>query len=98
SAAETKFVSSVRGRTTRSLSQTEREEIAAIVKDKPKIDLEINFDYNSAEISAKSLPSVQALGRALTNADLKGSTFVCARHTDAADGGQNNQQKSQRTS
>ena len=66
--AETKFVSTVRGRTTRSLSQSEREEIASIVKDKPKIDLEITFDYNSAEISAKSIPSVQALGRALTNA------------------------------
>jgi outer membrane protein OmpA-like peptidoglycan-associated protein len=96
SAAETKFVTSVRGRTTRSLSQTEREEIAAIVKDKPKIDLEINFEYNSAEISAKSLPSVQALGRALTNADLKGSTFVVAGHTDAAGGEDYNQSLSER--
>ena len=75
---------------------TEREEIAAIVKDKPKIDLEINFDYNSADISAKSLPSVQALGRALTNADLKGSTFVVAGHTDAAGGEGYNQELSER--
>jgi outer membrane protein OmpA-like peptidoglycan-associated protein len=96
SAAETKLVTSVRGRTTRSLSQSEREEIAAIVKDKPKIDLEINFDYNSAEISAKSLPSVQALGRALTNAELKGSTFVVAGHTDAAGGEDYNQSLSER--
>jgi outer membrane protein OmpA-like peptidoglycan-associated protein len=94
--AQTKFVSSVRGRTTRSLSQTEREEIAAIVKDKPKIDLEINFDYNSADISTKSLPSVQALGRALTNNDLKGSTFVVAGHTDAAGGETYNQDLSER--
>jgi len=43
SAAEGKFVQTVRGRTTRSLSVSEREEIAAIAKDKPKIDLEINF-------------------------------------------------------
>ena len=64
-AAESKFVQKFRGRSTRSLSTAEREEIAAIVKDKPKIDLEINFDYNSADISTKSLPSVQALGRAL---------------------------------
>lgn len=94
--AETKFVTSVRGRTTRSLSQTEREEIAAIVKDKPKIDLEITFDYNSAEISAKSIPSVQALGRALSNAELKGSTFVVAGHTDAAGGEDYNQSLSER--
>ena len=95
-AAEAKFVTTVRGRTTRSLSHTEREEIAAIVKDKPKIDLEINFDYNSADISAKSLPSVQALGRALTNSELKGSTFVVAGHTDAAGGEEYNQSLSER--
>jgi outer membrane protein OmpA-like peptidoglycan-associated protein len=74
----------------------EREQIAAVVKDKPKIDLEINFDYNSDRISAKSLPSVQALGRALANADLKGSTFVLAGHTDAAGGEAYNQDLSER--
>ena len=95
-AAEGKFVQTIRGRNTRSLSVSEREEIASIVKDKPKIDLEINFEYNSADISAKSLPSVQALGRALTNADLKGSTFVVAGHTDAAGGESYNQDLSER--
>ena len=86
----------IRNRTTRSLSATEREEIATIAKDKPNIDLEINFDYNSADISAKSLPSVQALGRALTNPDLKGSTFIVAGHTDAAGGEAYNQDLSER--
>lgn len=95
-AAEGKFVQTLRDRPTRSLSVTEREEIATIVKDKPKIDLEINFDYNSADISPKSLPSVQALGRALSNPDLKGSTFVVAGHTDAAGGEAYNQDLSER--
>jgi len=95
-AAEGHFVQTIRGRATRSLSNTEREEIATIVKDKPKIDLEINFDYNSADISAKSLPSIQALGKALTNPDLKGSTFVVAGHTDAAGGESYNQDLSER--
>ena len=95
-AAEGKFVQTIRGRATRSLSVSEREEIAAIVKDKPKIDLEINFDYNSANISGKSLPSVQALGRALSNPDLKGSTFIVAGHTDAAGGDAYNQDLSER--
>jgi outer membrane protein OmpA-like peptidoglycan-associated protein len=95
-AAEGKFVQTIRGRSTRSLSVSEREEIAAIVKDKPKIDLEINFEYNSADISAKSLPSVQALGRALSNPDLKGSTFVVAGHTDAAGSEGYNQDLSER--
>src|ERR1700710_1774451 len=96
SAEEGRFVQKIRGRTTRSLSVSEREEIATMVKDKPKIDLEINFDYNSADISAKSMPSVQALGRALTNPDLKGSTFVVAGHTDAAGGEAYNQDLSER--
>jgi outer membrane protein OmpA-like peptidoglycan-associated protein len=96
SAAETKLIQSVRGRSTRSLSAVEREEIATAAKDKPNIDLEITFDYNSANISAKSLPSVQALGRALTNPDLKGSTFVVAGHTDAAGGETYNQDLSER--
>ena len=86
----------MRGRLTRSLSVSEREEIADLVKDKPKIDLEITFDYNSAEISSRSLPSVQALGRALSNSDLKGSTFVVAGHTDAAGGETYNQDLSER--
>ncbi len=96
SAAETKLIQSVRGRATRSLSSTEREEIASAAKDKPNIDLEITFDYNSANISPKSLASVQALGRALTSPDLKGSTFVVAGHTDAAGGEAYNQDLSER--
>ncbi|MGY4300179.1 outer membrane protein OmpA-like peptidoglycan-associated protein [Bradyrhizobium sp. i1.4.4] len=96
SATETKLIQSVRGRSTRSLSSTEREEIASVAKDKPNIDLEITFDYNSANISAKSLASVQALGRALTSPDLKGSTFVVAGHTDAAGGEGYNQDLSER--
>jgi outer membrane protein OmpA-like peptidoglycan-associated protein len=96
SAQETKLLQAVRGRTTRSLSVTEREDIASVAKDKPNIDLEITFDYNSAEISQKSLPSVQALGRALTSPDLKGSTFVVAGHTDASGGESYNQDLSER--
>jgi len=96
SAEEGRFVQKLRGRSTRSLSASEREEIATLAKDKPNIDLEITFDYNSAEISAKSLPSVQALGKALTNPDLRGSTFVVAGHTDAAGSDAYNQDLSER--
>jgi len=96
SEAEGKFVQSLRNRSTRSLSTGEREQIATIVKDKPKIDLEINFDYNSDRISARSLPAVQALGRALSNPDLKGSTFIVAGHTDAVGSDTYNQDLSER--
>jgi outer membrane protein OmpA-like peptidoglycan-associated protein len=96
SAEEGRFVQKIRGRSSRSLSANEREEIAALAKDKPNIDLEITFDYNSAEISAKSLASVQALGKALSSADLKGSTFIVAGHTDAAGSEGYNQDLSER--
>jgi outer membrane protein OmpA-like peptidoglycan-associated protein len=95
-AAEGRLIEKVRGRSTRSLSNVEREEIASIAKDKPNIDLEITFDYNSADISTKSQDAVQALGRALTNPDLKGSTFVVAGHTDAAGTDTYNQELSER--
>ena len=95
-AEEAKFVSQIRNRTTRSLSSGEREQIAAIAKEKPSIDLEITFDYNSATISQKALPAVAALGKALTNPELKGTTFVLAGHTDATGGDGYNQELSER--
>jgi len=95
-AAEGRFVAALRNRKTRSLSSGEREEIAAIAADKPNIDLEITFDYNSAEISASSLAGVQALGKALSDPRLKGSTFVVAGHTDAVGGEAYNQDLSER--
>jgi outer membrane protein OmpA-like peptidoglycan-associated protein len=95
-AEEGAFVQKIRNRATRSLSSGEREEIATIAQAKPNIDLEINFDYNSAVISTKSMPSVQALGKALTNPDLKGSTFVVAGYTDAAGTDAYNQDLSER--
>jgi outer membrane protein OmpA-like peptidoglycan-associated protein len=95
-AKETSFVATLRNRKTRSLSLGEREEIAEIAATKPKIDLEIHFDYNSADIAKDSVSSVQELGKALSNASLKGSTFVVAGHTDATGGESYNQDLSER--
>jgi outer membrane protein OmpA-like peptidoglycan-associated protein len=95
-AKESTFVDTLRNRKTRSLSIGEREEIAEIASSKPKIDLEIHFDYNSADISKESMNSVQELGKALSNASLKGSTFVVAGHTDATGGETYNQDLSER--
>jgi outer membrane protein OmpA-like peptidoglycan-associated protein len=95
-AEQGRFVETLRNRKTRSLSSGEREEIATIAADKPNIDLEIIFDYNSADISATSLPNVQALGKALSDPNLKGSTFVVAGHTDAVGGESYNQDLSER--
>jgi len=95
-AKEASFVDTLRNRKTRSLSLGEREEIAEFAATKPKIDLEIRFDYNSADISRNAMPAVQELGKALSNASLKGSTFVVAGHTDAVGGEAYNQDLSER--
>jgi outer membrane protein OmpA-like peptidoglycan-associated protein len=95
-AKEANFVQSIRNRKTRSMSMGEREEIAEIAATKPKIDLEIHFDFNSADISKDSMPSVMALGEALSDSTLRGSTFVVAGHTDGVGGEQFNQELSER--
>ena len=95
-AKETSFVDSLRNRKTRSLSLGERQEIAELATSKPKIDLEIQFDYNSADIAKGSVQAVQELGKALSDASLKGSTFVVAGHTDAIGGEAYNQDLSER--
>ncbi|MGY3447463.1 MULTISPECIES: OmpA family protein [unclassified Bradyrhizobium] len=95
-ARETSFLNTVRNRQTRSLSLGERQEIADIAASKPKIDLEIHFDYNSAAIAKGSTEAVQELGKALSDASMKGSTFVVAGHTDAIGGEAYNQDLSER--
>jgi outer membrane protein OmpA-like peptidoglycan-associated protein len=93
---EVKFVNSVRNRSTRSLSSGEREQIAEIAAGKPNIDLEIQFDYNSAAIAKTSTQAVQELGKALSDPSLKGTTFVVAGHTDGIGGDAFNQDLSER--
>ena len=93
---EISFLNSVRNRKTRSLSFDERQEMAEIAATKPKIDLEILFDYNSAEISKSSEQAVEELAKALSDPSLKGSTFMVAGHTDAKGGEGYNQSLSER--
>ena len=69
----------MRNRPTRSLSTEEREKISS----KPKIDLKINFEFNSAIIGSRAMPQVTELGKALTTEDLKGRTFILSGFTDA---------------
>jgi outer membrane protein OmpA-like peptidoglycan-associated protein len=95
-AREISFVNTLRNRKTRSLSLGERQEIAELAATKPMIDLEIRFDYNSADISKSSMTAVQELGKALSDASLKGSTFVVAGHTDAIGSEPYNQDLSER--
>jgi len=74
----------------------ERAQIANIIRDKPAIDLDILFDYDSADITPKAEPVLLALGTALSRQDLKASVFLINGHTDATGRVDYNQALSQR--
>jgi hypothetical protein len=65
-----------------SLSTGEREEIAAIATEKPRVALEIIFESRSSKIRIRSraFQTLSALGRALTDPSFDGTTFVIAGH------------------
>jgi outer membrane protein OmpA-like peptidoglycan-associated protein len=62
----------------------------------PSIDLEIFFEYNSAEITPVAAAALTPLGRALSDARLAGDRFLVAGHTDAKGGADYNLALSQR--
>ena len=95
-AEDGKFINSVRNRITRSLSVDEREKIATIAKDKPSIDLDINFEFNSARIGKAAARQVNELGKALIDPALKGDTFVLAGYADKSGKASYNQLLSER--
>jgi len=80
---EAAFLNSLRDHKTRSLSTVELDKLSTITAEKPNIDLEINFESNSSRISKSALPTVEALGKALTDMALKENTFILAGHADA---------------
>jgi outer membrane protein OmpA-like peptidoglycan-associated protein len=96
SAEDQQFINSLRTKRTRSLSAGERQKVATLTKEKPSIDLTINFDYNSATISGKALSTVNELGKALADPSIQGSVFLVGGHTDAKGGEEYNQKLSER--
>jgi outer membrane protein OmpA-like peptidoglycan-associated protein len=94
SANDVAFINRIRK--TRSLSSADREQVASIAKSRPTVDLEINFDYNSASVSAQAEPQLHSLGKALTSAELAGSVFMLGGHTDAKGTDSYNQNLSER--
>jgi outer membrane protein OmpA-like peptidoglycan-associated protein len=95
-AATEKFVDTLRNRPARSLSTGERQQIASVSESRPRIDLEIKFDYNSASIARGAVSDMDNLGKALSDPALKGGTFVLAGHTDGVGGDEYNQELSNR--
>ena len=87
---QTDVINRLQRERTRGITVEEQEEIAELVADDdlPAIDLELFFPTDSAEIAAEALPTLESLGAALSDDQLKGSVFLVAGYADAeeADG------------
>ena len=95
-AKEIGFVQTLRNRKTRRSRWASARRSREIASTKPKIDLDIHSTTTRPRSARVSMPAVQALGKALSDANLKGSTFVVAGHTDAIGGEAFNQDLSER--
>lgn len=84
-AKQADLVSRLQKAKTRQITVEERAEIVEVVKDNdlPAIDLEVFFEFDSADITPEALPVLKKLGQALSDEKLKGSVFLVAGHTDA---------------
>ncbi len=63
----------------------ERKKVIEVVRhdDLPSIDVEVFFAYDSSTILSEALPKLITLGQALSDPELRGSSFLIAGHTDA---------------
>jgi outer membrane protein OmpA-like peptidoglycan-associated protein len=95
-AEERRFIDSLRSRSARSLTLVEKAKAADIARERPNIDLEINFDYDSAVVGPKAMPILLTLGRVLSKDEIKGRVFLINGHTDAKGGVEYNQDLSER--
>ncbi len=91
------FIKRLKTRGHRAITVEERKTLAKIVKEEklPSIDMEILFDFDSAEIRPSSVRTVEALGKALSDERLAGKSFMIAGHTDAKGTDRYNQKLSQ---
>ena len=95
---QSKFVETLKTKTAGSVAPEEREKLALLAKDKPSIDININFDFNSDKIGPAAAQAVKEMAKALSNPQLTGNTFVIAGHTDGKGGDAYNQNLSERRS
>jgi outer membrane protein OmpA-like peptidoglycan-associated protein len=77
------LIENLRHRGTRSLTTTERTELAAMADERPAIDLQIYFDFDSAAVTPRAVPQLTNLGNALSKPELRGSLVTINGHTDA---------------
>jgi outer membrane protein OmpA-like peptidoglycan-associated protein len=75
----------LRGFKTRQITVEERDDVAKLIEESkaPNVDVQIFFAFDSAEIASEARPSLDELGKALSDAKLGDASFLIAGHTDA---------------
>jgi len=70
---------------TRGLKVSLKKQIGQIIDTHkpPRLDIEIQFDFNSDTVRTASIPDLNALGTALIDPSLSGSRIILNGHTDA---------------
>ena len=83
---------------TRQITVEERTEVVKLIEDlkSPNVDVQILFAFDSADILPEAKPSLDELGKALTDPKLTGGAFLIAGHTDAKGSDEYNLALSQR--
>jgi outer membrane protein OmpA-like peptidoglycan-associated protein len=81
-AEEQRVIEDAMRRQGRGLGRIERDKLAGIADERAKIDLEVNFEYNSAAITPAAMATLMSLGKALSDSRLSGSIFMIGGHTD----------------
>jgi len=85
-AGDSALIKALKEKTSRgiAISAEERDRLAEATKSLPAYDMDIPFDLDSAEITERARPNIQALGKALQDSQLKGESFLLAGHTDVS--------------
>ena len=75
----------LRGLQTRQITVEERDQVAKLIDESeaPNVDVQIFFAFDSAEILPEARPSLDELGKALSDPKLGDAAFLIAGHTDA---------------
>ena len=68
---------------TRAFSAKERTEIAEATKERPSLDFEIYFGFNSAGLQKAAMETMSKIGQLLSNPAFADRGFLIAGHTDA---------------
>jgi outer membrane protein OmpA-like peptidoglycan-associated protein len=83
-------------RGSRAFSAKERTEVAELTRERPKVDVEVYFTFNSSGIVSQAIPTLQQMGKAMTNKAFEGRAFLISGHTDAKGSAEINLALSQR--